>query len=82
MKLKADANQWHKWWAMRWTLATTAVTLAAGAWVVLPADLRPDVPEWGRWIVAAIGVALPTLAGLAQVVERGSKTDDTDEAGA
>jgi hypothetical protein len=78
-------NEWHVIWAMRWILASVAATVIAGAWGALPEPVRPDLPNWLRWIVAAVGVGLPALAALHLRVQKRLhrlKSDDSDEASA
>lgn len=83
MKLTDDAALWHRLWSMRLMIATTAYTAAAGAWVLLPTDWRPDLSETAKAILAGVGVALPAAAAVARVVRQSKlRQDDTDRAGA
>lgn len=83
--MSTQTSEWQIVWAMRWTLASLAMTAIAGAWGAMPISLRPDVPDWLRWILAIVGVGLPALAALRlRVHKRMAKlqTDDTDQADA
>lgn len=61
---------WHRLWSMRFSIATTIYTGAAGAWVLLPADWKPDLSETAKAILAGIGMVLPVMASLAIVVKQ------------
>ncbi len=87
MKLIPNAAQWHRLWSMRFALAATMFSTAAGAWALMPPDWQPHIAEWGKWLLAGIGVLLPALAGASRVIEQTAlreppAADDTDKAGA
>jgi len=63
---------WHRLWSMRLMIATTAYSAAAGAWVLLPPDWRPDLSETAKAILAGIGVALPAAGAIARLMRQDS----------
>lgn len=71
MKLAAEAAVWHKLWSMRLMIASTFYTAAAGAWVLLPSDWKPELSHTVQAILAGIGVMLPASASVARVIKQG-----------
>lgn len=67
----ANAGQlWHQIWTVRLAILTTAYTAAAGAWMVLPDDWKPDLSHTSKIILASIGVLLPAVTGVARVIKQ------------
>lgn len=71
MKLIDNAGiVWHRLWSMRFSIATTIYTGAAGSWVLLPTDWKPDLSETAKAILAGVGMMLPVMASLSIVVKQ------------
>lgn len=70
--LVPEAALWHKLWSMRLAIASAAFSAAAGAWVILPPDWRPHIPEWGKVALAFVGVSLPAAAAASRVIRQSS----------
>jgi hypothetical protein len=63
-----NVGQWHKLWSMRLAILTTAYSAAAGAYVTLPADWVPHIPDRWRIVLAIVGCALPALTAASRLV--------------
>lgn len=68
MNLIPNPGQWHKLWSMRLAILTTAYSAAAGAYVTLPADWIPRIPEHWKVVLAVLGCALPALTGVSRLI--------------
>jgi hypothetical protein len=82
MKLIDNAKQWHRLWSLRWAILTAFLAAIPTAYVLLPTDWLPSIPEWVK-----AGLALATLAsagatGVARLLKQEGLDDDTDSAGA
>lgn len=57
-------------WSVRMA-AIGVIWAAAGAyWVTAPADMKPDLSEGVRYILAFFGIALAAAPGLAALIEQ------------
>lgn len=56
MKLIDNVNEWTRLWSMRWAIVTAFLAAIPAAYVVLPADWLPSIPDWIK-----AGLALATL---------------------
>jgi hypothetical protein len=66
MRLVPDWREWHRWWSMRWTIATVAIAAVPASYAVLPADWLPAIPDYVK-----AGLALLTVfTGMATAVSR------------
>lgn len=72
---------WHRLWSMRFAIAAAAFSAAAGAWAIMPVDWQPHIPEWAKWVLAGIGVLLPSLSGASRVIEQPSLRVHCDDSG-
>ena len=57
-------------WSMRFIVATTAYTTAAGAWVAIPGDWKPELTHVEQMVLAGIGVLLPMLSAVSLVIKQ------------
>lgn len=64
MALVDDIHNWKKWWSMRWIIVTAFLAAIPVAYVTLPADWMPAIPDT---VKAAIAYALLFSAGAAGV---------------
>jgi len=71
MKMFDDA--WHlakRLWSVRFA-AIGVIWAAAGAyWLTAPAEMKPDIPEWFKMIIAVFGILLAAMPGLAALVRQ------------
>lgn len=80
MKLIDNAGiVWHRLWSMRFSIATTIYTGAAGAWVLLPPDWKPDLSETSKAVLAGFGMMLPVMASLSILVKQPKLADKIAE---
>jgi hypothetical protein len=70
LTLIPEASIWYRLWSMRLIVATVAYSAAAGAWMLLPVDLKPHLSDGVKAVLAGIGVALPAIAAVARVVDQ------------
>lgn len=64
MRLVDDWKQWHRWWSMRWIIASVFLGAVAASYALLPDDWLPAVPQW---IKGALALATVLTAGCAAV---------------
>ena len=84
MKLIEDAGKlWHRLWTVRMSIIGVVYASVGGVYLAMPEGLRPDLPEWGKLLLAGVGVMLAAAPGVARVVAQPKlASDDTDKAGA
>lgn len=70
LTLVPEASIWYRLWSMRLIVATVAYSAAAGAWMLLPPDIKPALSEGAKAVLAGIGVLLPAVAAVARVVDQ------------
>ena len=61
---------WHRLWSIRLLILTTLYTSAAGAWMVLPDDWKPELTHVEKIILAGIGMLLPSISALSVLVKQ------------
>lgn len=62
------AKYFHRLWSVRMAILGTIYASAASAWLLLPADWKPDLSETVRWVLAVIGVLLAAAPGITRVI--------------
>jgi len=60
MKLIDNASQWHRLWSLRWAILTAFLAAIPAAYVVLPEDWMPAIPQW---VKASLAIATLFSAG-------------------
>jgi hypothetical protein len=74
-----DVALWHKMWSMRVYLLITAYTTAAGAWLVIPVDWKPELSNPEKYGLAGFGVLLPVIGMLVRVLKQSPTTKSTPD---
>lgn len=69
-------------WHYRWAILTAIMTAAGGTYALLPIQLQPDVPGWGKWCFALLGFISALHTAMDHVRDNRNKPDTTDGAGA
>jgi len=62
----------HRLWSLRFSIAATIYSAAAGGWEVMPHDWRPDLTHTEQMILAGIGVLIPAAAAVSRVIAQPS----------
>ena len=55
-------------WSVRMALIGVVWASAGSAWLLLPAEWKPELSEPVRWVLAVIGVVLAASPGIAALV--------------
>lgn len=83
MKLIDNAHQWSRLWSLRWAILTAFLAAIPAAYVVLPNDWLPSIPQWIKASLALATLASAGATGVARLLKQESlHPDDTDQAGA
>jgi hypothetical protein len=69
LKLVPDANQWHRWWSVRFAVAGAAVSVGS---VVFPGLLGIISPVEHPWHYVTISTVFFLITVLARVVDQPS----------
>ena len=72
-KLVSDAGEWHRWWSMRWIIATGFFAAVSAAYVTLPADWLPALPVWLKGALAVGTLLTAGAAGVTRVIKQAPK---------
>lgn len=59
-------------WSFRFSGLTTITMIAVGAWNATPADWHPALPEWGKYLVIGIALALALAANASHLFDQPS----------
>lgn len=59
-------------WSFRFSGLTTITIIAVGAWNATPADWHPALPEWGKYLVMGIALALALAANASHLFDQPS----------
>jgi len=65
-------------WSYRFSSLTTITVIAVGAWNMTPADWHPVLPEWGKYVVMGIALALALGANASHLFAQPSLTGRAD----
>lgn len=81
MNLIDDASsQWHKLWSMRFIIATAFFTAVIAAYVTLPQDWLPTIPDWVKKTLSVADLITAGAAGISRVIKQPALTvEKTDE---
>lgn len=83
MKLIDNASQWHKLWSVRFAILSALFGAVTTAYIGLPADWLPAIPQWVKFAMAFGTLATAGASAVSRVVQQTAlKPDDTDSAGA
>lgn len=83
LPLVNDADNWRKWWSMRWMGISGALQVvsqsleeliapARAGWSLIPADWLSWIPQWVPSVFGWTAIAALGAAGLARVVQQRS----------
>lgn len=79
MKLVNDANNWYRWWSMRWIIATAFFTSVIAAYALLPSDWLPEIPAYVKKGLAIGSMLTAGLAGISRVVSQPKLEKETKQ---
>lgn len=70
MALVDDVSEWKKWWSMRFIILTTFLSAIPVAYLTLPADWLPSIPETVKAVLAYAALGSAGAAAVARVVKQ------------
>lgn len=70
MKLVDGWQQWHRWWSMRWILASAFLGGVSAAYALLPYDWLPAIPAWLKALLALAVVFTAGAAAVGRVLDQ------------
>ena len=70
MQLIDNANQWTKLWSMRWAIATAFLAAIPAAYIVLPDDWLPAIPQWIKAVLALATLFSAGATGVARLLKQ------------
>ncbi len=70
LSLVEDFKNWKKWWSMRFIIISTFFQAITVAYVTLPADWMPSIPEGAKLFFASGALLTAGAAGVARVVSQ------------
>lgn len=59
-------------WSFRFSGLTTITVIAVGAWNATPDAWHPNLPEWGKYLVMGIALALALAANASHLFDQPS----------
>lgn len=65
-----NASKWHKLWSMRFIILTAFFSSISAAYILLPADWLPTIPDWLKAALAVGTLLAAGAAGVARVVKQ------------
>lgn len=73
MALVDDVSEWKKWWSMRFIILTTFLSAIPVAYLTLPADWLPAIPQTLKSVLAYAALLSAGAAAVARVVKQKSQ---------
>lgn len=70
MNLIDEAAQWKKLWSMRFIIATAFFSAVIAAYVLMPDDWLPAIPQWVKGVLALTDLACAGAAGVSRVIKQ------------
>ena len=70
MKLISDASNWKSWWSMRFIIASAFFSAVTVAYIGLPDDWLPAIPQVVKFTLALGALSTAGAAGVARVVQQ------------
>lgn len=70
MILIREAKKWHRLWSMRFLLATTFFSSISAAYLILPADWLPAIPQWIKGTMAMLTLLCAGATGVSRVIQQ------------
>src|SRR3546814_9663347 len=70
MNLIDNANQWLRLWSMRWAVTTAFLAAIPAAYIMLPADWLPAIPQWIKSSLALATLFSAGATGVARMLSR------------
>src|SRR3546814_11506363 len=70
MNLIDNANQWLRLWSMRWAITTAFLAAIPAAYIMLPADWLPAIPQWIKSRLALAKLFSAGATGVARMLKR------------
>lgn len=72
MKLIDNAKQWHRLWSLRWAILTAFLAAIPAAYVLLPDDWMPAIPQWVKAGLAIATLVSAGATGVARMLKQES----------
>lgn len=72
MNLVPDVKDWSKWWSIRLAAASAAFSAVVAAYMALPPDWLPAIPQALKTALAVGALLTAGGAGFARVVDQPS----------
>lgn len=76
MELVQDVSNWKKWWSMRFTIATAFFAAVSAAYLTLPEDWLPAIPDLVKQLLAYGTLLTAAAAGVSRVVRQKSLKEE------
>lgn len=73
-RLVWNAFEWKKWWSMRLIILTTVFSSISAAYMTLPNDWLPAIPDIAKSLFAYGTILTAVSAGVARVVKQKDTT--------
>lgn len=70
MKLVDNASNWRRWWSMRWAIATAFLAAIPVAYMTLPPDWLPSIPDWFKAALALATLFSAGATGVSRVLKQ------------
>lgn len=70
IQLIDNASQWHRLWSMRWMILTVMVASVGPAYMALPADWLPAMPNWLKAVFAYATIFTAAAGAASRLVKQ------------
>lgn len=69
-----DASEIKRVWSLRWAIATAVLAAIPVAYVTLPDDWLPAIPDWVKAVLAFLTLVTASTTAAVRVIKQAPKT--------